>query len=94
MGATTMGIPNLTRDDIPWALEPLPRLEDTDPLTLSTFELLAHHADLQSECRWLRRLLHEALAMVARQTDQLARSARTVDALRRELRALREDAAA
>lgn len=84
----------LTRDDIPWTPAPTPRLEDTDVLTLSERELLAYVADLQSEQRWLRRLLHEALAMVARQTDQLARAARTVDALRREVRVLREDAAA
>jgi hypothetical protein len=89
-----MGTSNITRDDIPWTSAPTPRLEDIDLLTLTTSELLSYTTDMQSETRWVRRLLREALGMVARQTDDLARAARTVDALRRELRAMRTDAAA
>lgn len=78
--------PMLTAADIPWSSPPVPHLEDVDPLTLSPLELLAHVEALSRETRWLRRVLHEAVAMTARQRDDLTAKSRQIDALRAELR--------
>ncbi len=81
-------------EDIRWSLAPIARAEDVDVLTLTTAELLAYVADLQSETQSLRRVLHEAVALVARQQDQLRQAARVVEHQRQQLRRQREQAAA
>ena len=52
--------PLLTADDIRWASEPLPRVEDVDLLTLDADELLDHARDLQRELAAVRASLHVA----------------------------------
>jgi hypothetical protein len=54
-------------------------IEERDVLTFTTTEFLTYCADLQSECRWQRRLLHEALAHVARLTDRLQHATREIE---------------
>jgi hypothetical protein len=78
----------LSHHDIPWTPhgDHLDRLEACDPLTFTPTELLAYAADLQAETRWVRSLLHEALAQVARLTDQLERATRVVEYQRQQLR--------
>jgi hypothetical protein len=57
--------------DLDWTLEPLPRLEDVDVLTLTDLETTDYTASLRRENRILRELLHEALALLARLTQRL-----------------------
>jgi hypothetical protein len=78
----------LSHHDIAWTPpgDRLDRLEARDPLTFTPTELLAYATDLQAETRWVRSLLHEALAQIARQTDQLARATQLVEFQRQQLR--------
>lgn len=77
-----------------WTLAPIARAEDVDVLAFTTPELLAYVADLQIETQSLRRVLHEAVALAARQQDQLRGAARMVEHQRQQLRRQREQAAA
>jgi hypothetical protein len=99
MDGTTQTIPQLTANDIPWTLEPTARLEDVRAedlllLLLTPAELLSHVQDVRDDLRAVRLTLHQALALVARQQDQLSRAARIVDFQRQQLREQRDRAAA
>ena len=80
--------------EITWTVEPLPRTEDVDVLTLTSTELLAYTQGLQREAHWLRALLHEAVALVAKLTDDLKRMTRVVEDQRAQIRDLQQGRAA
>lgn len=101
MGNDDRTLPHTDRmpraDDFPWTKGPVDRLENVsaeDLLALEPGELLAYVADCRDDLRAVRETLHAALALVARQHDQLVRAARVVEFQRREIRGLREDIAA
>ena len=73
--------------DISWVREPQPPIEAVDVLGLDEDETFSHARDVQQELVVVRALLHEALAVVQRQTVQLDRYAVRVLALVTELRA-------
>ncbi len=85
------------RDEIRWTLEPRLRLEDTTAeafLALDPVELLTYAADSREDLRAVREMLHQALEMIARLQDQLARAGRVVEYQRQQLRTLHERQAA
>ena len=73
-------------DDIPWTSQPVERLEDRDPLTMTPTELLAAYTDLQSETRILRYTLQAAVGHVAVLTDDVRRQSRVIEFQRRQIR--------
>jgi hypothetical protein len=80
-------------DEITWTSAPVARLEDISVetlLTLDPVELLTYAADCRDEVRAVRETLHQALVLVARQHDALARAARVIEWQRQQLRAPRE----
>lgn len=77
--------------DMCWTSEPVQRLESADVLTFGPGELLAYVSDLQAETRWVRATLHQSLVTMAQQHDELARKARRIEALLREIGAMRRD---
>lgn len=84
-------------DDIPWMLRPIARLEECtakDLLALDGRQLLAYTATVREDARALRLTLHEALALIARQQDQLTRATRVIDFQRQQLRKQQERLAA
>ena len=93
MGTNGPTIPRLLNaDDIGWTLESTstPRLETTISGTylagLSHDELFAYVIDLREDAGALRRTLHAALACIARLTDQLTRTRRTLVDLQEQRR--------
>jgi hypothetical protein len=81
-------------DEIAWTCDALAHVERADPLLFDELALLEYVTDLQEETRSLRRVLHIAFAFIAEQRDDLTRAARSLESLRREHRALREERAA
>jgi hypothetical protein len=77
--------------DIAWQSDPLPHLEDQGVLLLDEAGLLEHVGGLRSEASWLRRLLHEALACVAKLSTQLRRATTIITDLQHENQRLRRE---
>lgn len=85
-------LPSITADEIPWSLAPVARIEDEDVLKFNGFlELLEYVAHLQDESRSLRRMVHESIALVARQRDQCTRATQTIERQRREFATYRQN---
>ncbi len=77
----------LSATDIPWASDPLPRLEllpVADLLALDSGDLLVYAADLQRDLLAVRELLHAATGVIARVTVQRDRALDQVQRLRAE----------
>jgi hypothetical protein len=51
---------DLLESNIAWTSEPVPRLEDTDPMSLNEDSLWTHVYDLRSTVRALREVAHAA----------------------------------
>jgi hypothetical protein len=76
-------------EEIRWTLEPRARLEDLsgeDLLALDPGELLTYAADCRDDLRAVRDTLHQALAFIARQQDQITRATRIIEWQRQQLR--------
>jgi len=76
----------LTSRDIRWTSSPVDRIEDCDVLGLTFDELFAYVAALQHECRWLRRLDHEAVHGLAARDEEIERQRRQLAGQRDEIR--------
>jgi hypothetical protein len=86
----------LDASEIPWTLPSMARLEDAPIgvlLGLAPDEVLSYAADCREDLRAVRSTLSEALAMIARQHDQLVRAARVIEHQRQQLRSGRSVAA-
>ncbi|MGE0703612.1 MAG: hypothetical protein AB7N65_24100 [Vicinamibacterales bacterium] len=82
----------VTCDEIRWTSEPVHRTEDDDLLDLHYLtldELRAYTYDQRRDLRWVRKLLHAALADVVRLTQLLLTKDRIIAQQRDEIRALR-----
>jgi hypothetical protein len=90
-------LPHFDHRDIPWTLAPIPRIESFDAARLfglSPLQVLSYACICREDLRSVRALLGEALVMIARQQDQLARSTRVIEFQRQQIRSQRvQDAA-
>jgi hypothetical protein len=84
-------IPELSADDIPWDLQPVPHSERVDLLALTYEEVFEYARQLQIEHADMRVLLHEALAVLARANVRADQYQVRILALVAELRRLRHD---
>ena len=74
----------LTADDIPWQSE----VEETNVENLDLDAIpdpTVYVISLRDECRWVRRLLHESLALVSKQRLDLQRATRIIAHQRQQL---------
>jgi hypothetical protein len=73
--------------DLRWTLDDDDApLERVDVLTLDSLELSHYARELQQDNRWLRALLHAALALLQRMTTQLRAARLTIREVRRRER--------
>ncbi len=81
-----LGFP-VREDDIQWSgSEPVPRIEEIDPLGLTDHELLGHVYALIAELRSVRLALVVAVEKIAELDEARLRLSRSYERLRRERR--------